>query len=152
MFCSKCGKKNDDKAMFCEQCGEKLNEKDVKVKNNSKTILIICGVCFIGIIFVCLFVLFKDKDAYQFSELKFQEVAGGVDVVGKMKNNSGKSCSLLSVDYEYSSGSLTEKGNFMLNDVSNDDIVDISERNYDLEVYEIDDYTISIKEVKCIVE
>ena len=154
MFCPRCGKENDDKAMFCEQCGENLkeNNQNVRVSNNSKVILIICGVCFIGIISVCIFMFFKDKNDFQFSNLRFKEVAGGVDVVGKVKNNSGKDCSLLDVNYEYKSGSFIEEDTFFINDIANGDTIDISERNYDLDVDEINDYIISVKNVECIVE
>lgn len=92
------------------------------------------------------------KEDYEFSELKFKEDAGLVDVIGKVKNNSGKDCEILSVDYEYTSGSLTEEGNFMIDDIKDGEIVDISETNFDLNADEMNDYTISIKKAKCIVE
>lgn len=87
---------------------------------------------------------------YQFSDLKFKEVAGGVDVVGKVKNNSGKDCGLLSVDYEYKSGSLTEEDSFIISDISNGDMADISERNFDIDINEVDDYNITVKKAECL--
>ena len=108
--------------------------------------ILFCAVCCVFLITGC------GKEDYQFSELKFKEVYGGVDVVGKVKNNSGKDCSLLSVDYEYSSGSLTEEGSFLIQDVPNGETIDISETNYDLDVEEMDDYTISVKEASCFSE
>lgn len=152
MFCPKCGKKNDDKAMFCEQCGEKINEnnQNTKVKNNSRTILIICGVCFIGIIFVCLFMFFKDKNDFQFSELRY--VKSDTDLIyikGKVKNNTNKTCNILSVEYKYESSNFSDIGYMDIKNVSKKDTKDIFDLTFDVDEYDYKEYKISVIEAEC---
>lgn len=154
MFCPKCGNKNDDKAMFCEQCGEKINEnnQNTKVKNNSKTILIICGVCFIGIIFVCLFMFFKDKNDFQFSELslKHSETGYSVYLKGKIKNNSNKNCSIATIYYEYGNGKIMEEDFVMISDLNKGEIRTLDERTFIDENEDVENYEVKVKEVSCL--
>ena len=148
MFCPKCGKKNDDKAIFCEQCGEKLNEKDVKVKNNSKTILIICGVCLVGIIIACLFI-FKSEYDFQFSKLRLEKGYTVVYLKGKIKNNTGKNCGGVRVEYEYGNGNLMEKGSFYIFDIGKGEILQIDEIT-DIDADEdFEDYEVVVKKAEC---
>ena len=154
MFCPRCGKKNDDKAMFCEQCGENLkeNNQNVRVNNNSKVILIICGVCFIGIISVCIFMIFKNKNDFQFSELslKHSETGYSVYLKGKIKNNSNKNCSIATIYYEYGNGKIMEEDFVMISDLNKGEIRTLDERTFIDENEDVENYEVNVKEVRCI--
>lgn len=154
MFCPRCGKKNDDKAMFCEQCGENLkeNNQNVRVNNNSKVILIICGVCFIGIISVCIFMIFKNKNDFQFSELslKHSETGYSVYLKGKIKNNSNKNCSVATIYYEYGNGKIMEEDFVMISDLNKGEIRTLDERTFIDENEDVENYEVNVKEVRCI--
>lgn len=154
MFCPRCGKKNDDKAMFCEQCRENLkeNNQNVRVNNNSKVILIICVVCFIGIIFVCLFMIFKNKNDFQFSELslKHSETGYSVYLKGKIKNNSNKNCSIATIYYEYGNGEITEEDFVMISDLNKGEIRTLDERTFIDKNEDVENYEVKVKEVRCL--
>lgn len=90
------------------------------------------------------------KEDYEFSDFKYKRDGENVEIVGKIKNNTGKDCPFLKVDYEYSSGSLTEENSFTYMDVLSGKITDISGPTDDVTVDEVNDYKIKVKKITCI--
>lgn len=153
MYCAKCGKQNKVGASFCEYCGEKFNVNfhHKKMNRDSKIILIICGVCFIGIVSVCLFMFLKNENDFQFSELYLKKSDyDSVYLKGKIKNNSDKNCSLATIYYEYGNGAVMEEDFVMISDLNKGEIRKLDELTFIDEDEDVENYRVKVKEVSCL--
>src|SRR4030042_4839268 len=50
MYCSKCGKKNDDNAYKCTKCGKILHEEPEKKKSNTAVVLLVVAGIVVGLL------------------------------------------------------------------------------------------------------
>lgn len=98
-----------------------------------------------------LFITGCGQEKYQITDLTLEyDGYNAVYIKGKVKNNSGKKCGLLSVNYEYGSGSLMEDGSFLLEDLNDGEIRNLYEFTSIDENENIDTYVVKVKKVNCL--
>lgn len=127
------------------------NKKNVP--KASTIILGVCLVCGLGCLLVWGIIKYIDYDkkaGFQFSELRI-EFDGyiGSDVLGAVKNVSGKDCKTLQVNIDMVNGSLTEKSYFTLENVKNNRTHKINRPVYLEDDENAEDYKIKVTDVEC---
>lgn len=97
MFCSKCGKENDDSAVICKECGCSIIGDMTETNNPKKSVWSIVGMCVGAVIVICGIIMIISPDvsgvwikSYSFGADFYTEIYNATSKVADSNINAAK--------------------------------------------------------------